>query len=161
MPGQFSGLRGLVQSYLPALIREGFTNSQIVDFLRLNDFGYRVQNMFADINRIRLEQFGAEGIKKLNIFQPIPENLMRTWEGETKFNYRVVVQYQYTSAVNGELLERATTLYYNEPPSVNDVLEDFGVRTQTIEGGFGTPQDVERVGDVIEINYFKNRPKAG
>ncbi len=160
MPGQFTGTRGQANVFIPALIREGFTNSEIVDFLRLNEFGYREQNMYADVNRIRLEQFGAEQIRGMDINTPIPERFMRTWEGKTDFAYRVVVQYSYTPTGGGEPVQTGTSLYYTEPPTVNEVLEDFAIRTQTLEGGFGSTVNVQRIDEIKEIDYFVNTAKG-
>lgn len=159
MPGQFDGTRGMAQMYLPELISEGLTNSQIVDFLRINDLGYRASNMYQDINRTRLEQFAAQEIRGMDMDTPIPERLMREWQGKTDFRYRVVVQYDYTIGEGGETREGATTLYYDDPPTINQVLADFGTRTQTIERGFGSPKDGRRIENAREINYFVNRPK--
>lgn len=159
MPGQSSGSRGLAQNFIPELVGEGLSNSEIVDFLRLNDLGYRTQSMYSDINRIRLEQFGAQNIKNLDVFTEIPERFMREWQGNIDFRYRVVVQYEYTDAESGQTLKTASTLYYNDPPSVNMVLEDWDVRTKTLEGGFGSTVNVQRIEGITEINYFVNRVK--
>ena len=160
MPGQFTGTRGQANVFIPELIGEGLSNVEIVDFLRLNDFGYRATNMYADINRIRLEQFGAEQIRGMAIDTPIPERLMRTWEGQTDFDYRVVVQYRYTPSGGGEQQETATTLYYTQPPTVGEVMEDFAIRTKTLEGGFGSTVNVQRIDEIKEIDYFVNRAKG-
>lgn len=160
MPGQFKGVRGQAQEFISAMIREGATNSQIVDFLQLNEFSYRLQNMYADINRIRLEQFAGQEIKGFDPDNPIPERLMSVWEGKTDYRYRVVVQYEYTPSGGGENLKKATTLYYDSAPSLNDVLEDWDVRQQTLEGGFGSNVNVGVVQNITEINYFVNRPKG-
>ncbi len=159
MPGQFSGVRGLAQNFIPELIGEGMSNAAIVDFMRLNDLGYRTQSMYSDINRIRLEQFGAESIKGLDMFTQVPERFMREWQGEIDFRYRVVVQYEYVDAESGLLLKTASTLYYNDAPSVNIVLEDWDVRTKTLEGGFGSTVNVQRIEGITEVNYFVNRAK--
>lgn len=160
MPGQYTGNRGQAQEYLSGLIREGLTNSEIVDFLRGEGLSYRLQNMYADVNRTRLEQFGAEGIKKLDISTPVPERLMRDWEGDVSFKYRVVVQYEYTPSGGGESVKAGTTLYYDTRPSMQDVLEDWDVRVKTLEGGFGSTTDIMQIEQVTEINYFVNKVKG-
>jgi hypothetical protein len=159
MPGQYTGTRGEAQEYISAFIGQGATNSEIVEVLRDYGLGYRQQNMYADINRIRLESFAAEGLKNISVNSPIPETLMREWQGETEYKYRVVVQYEYTSSRGGETVSTASTLYYDEAPSVAMVLEDWDLRVKTLEGGFGSTQDVNRVEGITEINYFLNRPK--
>jgi len=159
MPGQFTGNRGEAQSYLKGLIEEGYTNSEIVTFLQSSGLGYRMSNMYADINRSRLEQFGGEGLKNFDIHTPVPTNLMAEWQGQTDYRYRVVIQYKYTNASGESDLDRATTLYYDTNPTVNEVLEDWNTRTKTIEGGFGSQQGVRRVDEIKEINYFYNTPK--
>jgi hypothetical protein len=159
MPGQFKGIRGQAQEYISSLIKEGLTNAQIVGILQNYGMTYRLSNMYSDVNRLRLEQFGAEGIKGLNVYTPVPTNLMREWQGETDYRYRVIVQYKYQSSETGEIGEKATTLYYDKPPTISDVLDDWGLRVKTIEGGYGSPQDVERIEEIKEINYFYNVPK--
>lgn len=159
MPGQFTGTRGEAQSYIPGLIREGYTNTEIISTLQSYGLSYRTANMYADVNRLRLEQFGAQGIKGLDIYTPVPQNLMREWQGDTRFQYRVVVQYQYTPGGGGDPVTGATTLYYDDAPSINEVLDDWGVRVQTLEGGFGSTTNIQRVDEIKEINYFYNTPK--
>lgn len=159
MPGQFTGTRGQAQQWISAMIGEGFTNTQITDFLQLNELSYRTQNMYADINRIRLEQFAGQEIRNFNPDMPIPERLMSEWQGQTDYKYRVVIQYEYTPTGGGETSKTGTTLYYNERPSVNQVLEDWSVRQQTLEGGFGSTVNIGTVENITEINYFVNRPK--
>jgi hypothetical protein len=159
MPGQFSGTRGSAQGWIAAMIGEGATNAQIADFLQLNNLSYRTQNMYADINRIRLEQFAGQKIKNFDMDTPIPERLMGEWQGNTDYRYRVVVQYEYTPRGGGDVLKGGTTLYYDQAPTVNEVLENWDVRRQTLEGGFGSDTTVDTIQTITEINYFVNRPK--
>lgn len=159
MPGQFTGTRGEAQSYIPGLIKEGYTNAQIVDTLKSYGLSYRTANMYADVNRVRLENYAAEGIRGMDIYKPIPEGLMREWQGDTTYRYRAVVQFNYIPSGGGELQQAATTLYYNDAPSINDVLEDWSVRVQTLEQGHGSQTNIRAIQDIKEINYFVNRPK--
>lgn len=159
MPGQFTGNRGQAQTYLSGLIKEGLTNSEIVSYLQGSGLGYRASNMYSDVNRVRLEQFGGEGLKGFDVDTPVPIDLMQEWQGDTNYNYRVVVQYKYSSAGATGQLETGTTLYYDEEPTLNEVLEDFQTRTQTLESGFGSSHGVSRVDEIKEINYFYNTPK--
>jgi hypothetical protein len=159
MPGQFTGNRGEAQAYIPGFIQEGLTNSEIVDILKESGLSYRASNMYSDVNRLRLEQFGAEGIKNMDIYSAIPRNLMREWQGDTEYRYRVVIQYKYTPEGGDDQLETATTLYYNDAPTINDVLEDWSVRMKTLEGGFGSTVNVGVIDEIKEINYFYNTPK--
>lgn len=159
MPGQFTGSRGEAQAYIPGLIQEGYSNAEIVQTLQSYGIGYRTANMYADVNRVRLEQFAAQGIKGMDIYTPIPEGFMREWQGDTSFRYRVVVQYKYTPGGGGAQMEGGTTLYYNERPTIDDVLNDWGTRTQTLEGGYGSTNNVRRIDEIKEINYFLNTPK--
>jgi len=159
MPGQFTGNRGEAQSYLSGLIKEGYNNVEIVGFLQSSGLGYRTSNMYSDVNRTRLEIFGGQGLKGFDVDTPIPNNMMREWQGETNYKYRVVVQYKYSSTGATQQFETGTTLYYDEQPTLNQVLEDFATRTQTIESGYGSAQGVSRIDEIKEINYFYNTPK--
>lgn len=160
MPGQYEGDRGYAQEWISAFIGQGLTNSEIVSQLRDYGLGYRLQNMYADINRIRLEQYAAEGLKNVDVHTPVPETLMREWQGETTFRYRVVVQYEFRPTGGGETVKAATTLYYDEAPSASDVLDDWDIRVKTLEGGFGSTVDIDAIEGITEINYFVNRPKV-
>jgi Uncharacterized conserved protein len=159
MPGQFTGQRGLAQGFIDGMIKDGLTNEQIVKNLTLAGISYRMQNMYSDVNRIRLEKFGSEGIKGLDMQTPVPTNLMREWEGNTDFKFRVVVQYDYTPTGSNDVTQGASTLYYDRPPTVNDVLEDWGVRVKTLEGNFAGYDHISRIEGIAEINYFYNTPK--
>jgi hypothetical protein len=160
MPGQFEGTRGQAQSFIPGMVGEGLTNAQIVDNLKLAGLSYRTANMYADVNRIRLEQFAGEGLKGFDVDTPVPSNLMKEWQGETDFKYRVVVQYDYTDSNAGMQYNAGTTLYYDEPPTVSQVLEDWDIRVKTLEGGFGSTTDIQQIEGIKEINYFYNTPKG-
>jgi hypothetical protein len=159
MPGQFDGIRGMAQEYISALIKEGQTNAQIVGILQDQGLSYRTSNMYNDVNRIRLEQFAAQGIKGLDLYTPVPINLMREWQGDTSFRYRVVVQYSYSPGAGLDDINAATTLYYNEQPTINDVLDDWNTRVKTLEGGYGSTTNIQRINEIREIDYFVNRPK--
>jgi len=158
MPGQFTGNRGAAQEYISSLIQEGLGNAQIVGILQEFGMTYRLQHMYSDVNRIRLEEFAAEGIKGLSQYTPVPVNLMREWEGDTSYKYRVVVEYTYETGVSGELAKAGTTLYYNRQPSVSDVMEDWGVRVQSIESGVMGYEQVKQIEDITRISYFYNVP---
>ena len=160
MPGQFTGNRGQAQTYLTGLVKEGLTNAEIVGYLQQSGLGYRASNMYSDVNRTRLEQFAGEGLKGFDVDTPVPANLMREWQGDTNYKYRVVVQYKYTASGATAQFETATTLYYDSQPTISEVLEDFAVRTETIESGFGSAQGVSRIDEIKEINYFYNVPKG-
>ena len=153
MPSAYKGNRGEAINYIPALIEEGQTNSYIVDFLRINDLGYRTQLMYQDINRIRLEGIGAETIRGLDIYDPVPEKLMRTWSGDTSYNYRVVVEYEYYDTNALEIKKGYTTLYYNDAPSQSNVLDDWAIKRQTIENTYGQVQEV--YGEK-QLHYYRN-----
>jgi hypothetical protein len=84
---------------------------------------------------------------------------MREWEGNTDFKYRAVVQYEFTPTGGDEVQKGATTLYYDRPPTVDDVLEDWGVRVKTLEGNFAGYDHISRIEGIAEINYFYNTPK--
>lgn len=159
MPGQFTGNRGAAQEWISSFIQSGYTNAQIVE--ALNEFGlsYRLSNMYSDVNRVRLEEFAAQGIRGLDQYTPVPTNLMREWQGETDFKYRVVVEYEYQTGEGGTLATAGTTLYYNKPPTINDVMEDWGVRMQTIESGVTGYEQVKQIENITRISYFYNVPK--
>ena len=153
MPSEYKGNRGQAVNYIPALIEEGMSNSQITDFLKLNDLGYRNTTMFQDINRLRLESIGAAQVRNLDIYDPVPDRLMRTWSGDTSYDYRVVVQYEYYDTNALEIKSGFTTLYYDFAPSQANVLEDWGIRRQTIENTYGQVQEV--YGEK-QIHYYRN-----
>lgn len=153
MPSQYKGNRGEAIQYIPALIEEGFGNSYIVDFLRLNDLGYNTQRMYEDINRIRLEGIGADQIKGLDAYDPVPDRLMRQWSGDTEFNYRVVVEYNYFSTDSLQWEKGYTTLYYMDNPSQSNVLDDWAIRRQTIENTYGKVQEIS---GESAIHYYRN-----
>lgn len=151
----FKGIRGQAVNYIPALIDEGLSNSQIVDFLRLNDLGYRTQTMYNDINRLRLEGFGAAEIRHMSIYDPVPERWMRVWHGDTSYNYRVVIEYEYYDTNALDTKKTGTTLYYDHAPSQDEVLQDWNIRRQTIEATYG---HVNEVFGGTEVHYFVNKP---
>lgn len=159
MPGQFTGNRGMAQEYISSMIKEGLTNAQIVGTLQDYGMTYRLQHMYSDVNRVRLEEFAAEGIKGMDMFTPIPTNFMREWEGDTSFKYRVVVEYEYQTGEGDAIAKAATTLYYDRPPTVNDVMEDWGVRVQSIESGVMGYEQVGQIEGINRISYFYNIPK--
>lgn len=160
MPGQFKGPRGMAQEWITSLIQQGLTNAQIVGTLQDYGMSYRLSNMYADVNRVRLEEFAAQGIKGLGMNDPVPSNLMREWQGDTEYKYRVVVEYEYQTGESGVIGKAGTTLYYNRPPSVNDVMEDWGVRVQSIESGVMGYEQVKQIEGITRISYFYNIPKA-
>ena len=153
MPEPYKGNRGTAVNFIPELVNEGLSNSQIVDFLRLNDMGYRTQNMYADINRIRLEGFGADAINNMSIYDPVPEKFMRTWHGSTEYTYRVVIEYDYMDTNTKTMQNTGTTLYYDHAPSQDEVLHDWELRRQTIGNTYG---HVDKVYNETRVSYFRN-----
>jgi len=153
MASQYKGNRGQAIQYISGMIEEGFSNSQIVDFFKLNDMSYRNQTMFQDINRIRLEGIGAATVRSLDPYDPVPDKLMRTWSGDISYNYRAVVEYEYYDTNALEIKKGYTTLYYNDAPSQSNVLDDWGIRRQTIENTYGQVQEV--YGET-QIHYYRN-----
>lgn len=153
MGSSYKGNRGEAVQFIPGMIEEGLTNSQIVDFLKINDLGYRTQTMYQDVNRYRLEAIGADQIKYLNAYDPVPDKFMRNWSGDTTYNYRVVVQYEYYDTNALEVKKGFTTLYYNDAPSQSNVLDDWSVRRQTIENTYGQVQEIY---SEKQIHYYKN-----
>lgn len=161
MPGQFTGIRGTAQEYISSLIQEGLGNAQIVGILQDYGMSYRLQHMYSDVNRIRLEEFAAQGIKGLDQNTPVPTNLMREWQGETGYKYRVVIEYSYETGTDGTIAKAGTTLYYDSPPSINDVMDDWAVRMQSIESGVMGYEQVKQIENIERISYFYNVPKRG
>lgn len=148
----------MAQEWITSLINQGLTNAQIVGTLQDYGMGYRLQQMYSDTNRVRLEEFAAEGIKGLDQNSPIPVNLMRQWEGNTSYKYRVVVEYEYQTGEFGEIAKAGTTMYYDRPPTVNDVMEDWGVRVKSIESGVMGYEQVSQIEGISRISYFYNIP---
>jgi hypothetical protein len=153
MPEPYKGNRGIAQNIISAMIDEGYLNTQITDFLRLNDYGYRNQLMIQDINRLRLESFGAAEIRSMSISDPVPDRFMREWHGSMEYKYRVVVEYDYYDTNTLDIRRTGTTIYYNAPPSQEEVLRDWEIRRQTIENTYGNVQEV--MGEV-KVGYFRN-----
>ena len=140
-------------TYIPQLIEEQLSNTQIVRFLREQGFGYRNQNMFEDVNRVRLENFGASFVPTLDRDSIIPDRFMRTWEGSVDYDYRAVVKYEYLDPDTGTVKTTGTTIYFDTPPSQAEVTEMFEVRRQTIEELYS---HVDLVYGAIKVHYFKN-----
>lgn len=157
MSGGYKENRGIAQGYMPGLISQGLSSSEIIGWLKEEGLTYRTQNMYADINRMRIEQIGAEMIKGFDPDMSIPEKWMRTFNGETSYNYRALVQYSYLPAGESEMQIKWSTLYYNEAPSQNQVLTDWETRMGTIFSGFGSPGAVDAVSGVEGINYYVNK----
>lgn len=153
----FTG-RQVALNYIPQLIEEGLNNSAIVSFLKEQGFGYRNQNMFADVNRMRLENFGASFIPKLTPESQVPDRFMREWEGDTEYTYRVVVKYEYEPGEGGEAKVGGTTFYFDNPPTQAEVSELFELRRDTL--GDSTP-DVGEVFGVTSAYYYKNVKQRG
>ena len=153
MPSSYKGKRGSAVEYIAGMIEEGLSNSQIVDFLKINDMGYRNQTMYEDVNRYRLEAIGADQIKQLTSYDAVPDKLMREWSGDTKYDYRVVVQYEYFDTNTLQIEKKYTTLYYDYAPSQENVLDDWAIRKQTIENTYGQVQEV--MGEK-QIHYYRN-----
>lgn len=156
MPEPYKGNRGVAQSYIPELVSEGFTNSQIVDFLQLNGVSYRTQNMYADINRLRLENFGALALPNLDPAEAIPEKLMRQWTGDTSYNYRVVIKYDYFNTSTLQKEEGGTTLYFEDAPSQDEVFDAWDIRKQTLQAGVGSGQNIQEVFGATKFLYYRN-----
>lgn len=153
MPGEYKGIRGEAISYIPKLIDEGFTNTQITSWLKDYDLTYRTQFMYQDINRLRLENMGADAIRLLDRDTPVPDRLMRTWHGDTEHDYRVVIKYEYFDTNTLTTGTSGTTLYFDHPPSQTEVLEYFDVRRQSIENLYNNVQEVYGATKVL---YFRN-----
>lgn len=153
MPDPYKGTRGQAVNYIPTLIEEGLSNSQIVDFLKLNDLGYRTQYMYQDINRMRLESFGAAEISRLTVYDPVPEKFMKAWHGDTTYGYRVVIEYEYFDTNALDTKKTGTTIYYDHAPSQEEVLRDWEIRRQTIEN---TYSQVQQVYKETKVSYFRN-----
>lgn len=154
MPGDYRGKRGEAQSYIPTLVREGATNAEIMDLLQLNDLGYTPQSMRNDINRFRLEELGAAEIKGLSEHTPIPERYMRTWHGDTEYNYRVVVKYEFFDQTTGTTGVSGTTLYFDHPPTQNEVQEYFEAQKSGIADRYN---NVEEIYAPTKVLYYKNK----
>lgn len=153
------GGRENAQTFIPRLIAEGFRNTQIVNFLREQGMGYHTQTMFADVNRTRLENFGASMIPRLEETSPIPDRLMRTWEGDTTYPYRAVVKFEYIDPETGTPKESGTTFYFSERPTEEAVKELWAVRHK--EEGDSPPFGAVVTKD-LNVYYYKNvKPRGG
>jgi len=153
MPGEFTGNRGTAQSYLTRLVEEGYTNGEIVGWLREEGIGYRYQSMLNDINRTRLEINGAYEIARLDPDAPIPERLMRTWHGDTDFAYRVVINYDFFDTRSMTTSTSGTTLYFDHPPSESEVMSYFDKHKESLQSLYN---NVEEVFHATRVMYFRN-----
>ena len=153
--------RGFALNYIPLLIEEGLANTQIVNFLRSQGFGYRTQEMFADVNRVRLEGFGASFVTNLNPDAPVPERFMRTWEGNTEYNYRVVVKYEYIDPSTGIESTSGTAFYSNEPMSQNEVMDRWQIRKQSLHLTGSPPVPESDIIGTTQVLYYKNVASRG
>lgn len=153
MPAPFRGIRGEAISYIPALIEQGWNNSQIVNFLRDYDLSYRTQNMYADINRLRLEEVAAATISGMDLETPIPERLMREWHGDTEHPFRVVIKYEYFDTNTLTTGTTGTTLYFDQEPTQAEVLDYWEVHKETIKALYNNVQEIY---DATKIEYFRN-----
>jgi len=140
-------------TYIAGLIDEGMINTHIVNFLKEQGFGYNTQRMFEDVNRIRLENFGASFVPHLGLDVPIPERFMRTWEGKTDYNYRAVVKFEYLEAETGLEKTAGTTFYSDTGFTQGEVSELWEVRKENLGQ---SPPGVEEVFGAISVQYFKN-----
>lgn len=152
-------IRNQALQYLPGLVEEGLSNTEITRTLRDLGLSYRTQAMYADINQFRLEQIGADYIKGLDRDAPIPERYMRTWVGDVAHEYRVVVKFEYLDKESGAVLTDGTTLYFDHNPSQSEVLDYFETRKGTLESGTGTNVNIEEVYGATKIQYFRNVPR--
>lgn len=128
-----TGIRNLALQYLPGLIEEGLTNTEIVRVLKSEGMGYRNQNMFADINIARLEHFGAEQIRSMSITSPIPDRFMRNRSLPEGYPYAAVVKYEYRLKGSKTTYETGTMLFFDEAPSQEDVLAAYADRQATLK----------------------------
>lgn len=145
--------RGLAQNWIEELIHEGMSNTEITDWLREQGLSYRNQEMYRDINRYRLEGFGEEYIHNLGVDDPVPEKYMRTWYGNTRYDYRVVIKYEYLDKQTGMVDVEGTTLYFDHPPSQSEVEALFSVRKDTISLVCHPEREVI---NSTQVQYFKN-----
>lgn len=148
-----TGNRNLAREYIPGLIEEGYTNTEIVNILKQEGLSYRNQNMFADINLSRLEAFGANEIKNLTDLEAIPDRFMRQRELSVDYPYSAVVKYKYTNAESGLEYESGTTLYFSHPPSQQDVLDAFSDRQETLMTLYPTMGDIS---EAEKVYYYRN-----
>lgn len=150
------GNRNLARQYIPGLIEEGYTNTEIVDILKSEGLSYRNQNMFADVNFSRLEYFGAEQIKNLSISSAIPERLMRERSLNIDYPYSAVVKYEYSDAETGLTYETGTMLYFESAPSQEDVLSAFELRQETLMSLY---TNIESISSPERVYYYRNTKK--
>lgn len=147
------GNRNLALEYIPGLIEEGYTNTEIVRLLKEQGLAYRNQTMFADINFARLEHFGAQEIRGIEAGQAIPERLMRSREIRAGYPYSAVVKYEYTDPETGLTFESGTTLYFSERPSQEDVLREFEYRRTTLEELYPS---LTEISGAEKVYYYRN-----
>jgi hypothetical protein len=152
MPSE-TGNRNLAKEYIPGLIEEGYTNTEITAILKEEGLSYRNQNMFADINAARLEYFGAGQIKGLSTVESIPDRLMNMRELSVDYPYSAVVKYKYTDVDSGLEFESGTTLYFSSAPSQSDVLEAFSLRQETLLNLYPSMGDIS---EAEKVYYYRN-----
>lgn len=153
MPGEYKGHRGSAQSYIPQLIEEGYTNTEITEWLKDNDLSYRNQSMLMDINRLRLEGQGAWAIAGLDPDKPVPERLMRSWHGDAEYAYRVVINYDFFDTRTMTTSTSGTTLYFDHPPSESEVMAYFEQHKESLQALYN---NVEEIFHASRVMYFRN-----
>ena len=145
--------RNLAGGYIPGLIEEGLTNTQIVNLLRDEGLSYRNQNMFADINRYRLEAFGANEVRGLGNDETIPDRFMRDRNITADYPYSAVVKYSYIDKGTGLEIEAGTTLYFDTAPSQAEVLAAFSDRQESLQNLYS---NIEAVSEAEKVYYYKH-----
>ena len=145
--------RNLSAGYIPGLIEEGYTNTEIVNILKDEGLSYRNQDMFRDINRLRLEEFGAIQVPRLGFDTPIPESLMRVRNIQSEYNYSAVIKYSYTDANTGLEMESGTTIYFDTPPSQAEVLSAFSMRQETLQNLYS---NIQGISEAENVYYYRH-----
>jgi len=153
MPDKQQSSRNLAQAYISGLIEEGYTNTEIVNILKDYGLSYRNQNMFQDVNRYRLEEFGAQQVRGLGFDEPIPERFMRSRDIQSDYGYSAVVKYAYIDKATGLEIETGTTIYFDNQPSQAEVLEAFAFRSESLQNQYNY---IESISAPEKVYYYKH-----
>lgn len=143
------------QGWILGLIDKGFGNTQIIEFLRSFDMGYRDSVIRSDINRLRVGVLSRDVVKTLGPGETVDPALMGPIHGNHIADYRAIVTADFANPDTKELETRTVTLHFRQPPSQNDVLNEMDKRRELWQEKSGL--DLSRV---TGISFFRWEPDA-
>lgn len=143
------------QGWILGLIDQGARNTEIVNFLRSFDMGYRDSVMYGDINRLRAGVLSRQEIGKLGPGEAVPDVYLMPIHGPKLRDYTAKVTADYVDEVSKEIVTRTTTVHFKSNFSQNDVLDEMDKRA-----AFFKEVSNITLSRVTNIDYFKWEPDA-